>query len=122
MTVYPGIKLEAILALNVTTAQPHGHIDYVDYGPTGEAAYPNSTTFAMNNSTAVTILSAPMAGQTKVRQVTELMIYNDDTGNISAAIRSSDGTTVRLYVSTVITSSKALLYQSPGGAGWQFNI
>ncbi len=58
-----------------------------------------------------------MAGQTKAREITELSIYNDDTGNISAAVRTSDGTTVRLYVSTIVSSTDTLVYQKMGG--WQ---
>ncbi len=120
MIIYPGIRLEAILGATVSTRQPHAHVDYIDYGITGIPAYPNSTTIPLAGVTSVIILPGPMSGQTKVREITELSIYNDDTGNISAAIRTSDGTTVRLYVSTVITSSKALLYQHRNS--WQTNI
>ncbi len=118
MIIYPGIRLEAILALNVSTNQPHGHVDYIDYGQTGTQAYPNSTTFALNNSTLVIALPAPMGGQTKAREITELTIYNADTGNVSVAVRTSDGSTNRLYVSTTLNSTKSLIYTTDA-AGWQ---
>ena len=117
MIIYPGIRLEAILGATISTRQPHVHVDYIDYGATGVPAYPNSTTVPMTGVTSVIILNTPMSGQTKAREITELAIYNDDTGNVSVGVRTSDGTTARLYVSTLVMSTDTLVYQKMGG--WQ---
>lgn len=116
MILTPGTKLEAILAGAVSASQPEAHVDYVDYGQTGEPSVPLSNRTALNGASDVTILAACTAGQTKVREVIGASIYNKDSAAVTVTVKTDDGTTERIIVKATLAAAETLVYEK--GDGW----
>lgn len=110
------LKLEALLAANVSTAQPQVHVDYIDYGADGNPTVPAPARTTLNNSTAVTILASPTGGN-KVREPIGLTFYNADSAAVTSIIRSNDGTSTYIIMKQGLAVGETLVYEKK--SGWQ---
>ena len=108
------IRLEAVLAGAVAANQPEVHVDYVDWNPGNEQTAPATFRVALNSSTDVTILAAPVANSK--RQITNASIYNKDTASVTVTVKTDDGTTERIIIKAVLATLEVLLYDQ--NAGW----
>jgi hypothetical protein len=90
--------LEIILSSTVTANQMPVSVTYVDQTTT--AYSPASSNTATNNTTAVTIVSAPAASTQRVIKL--INIYNADTSSNVITVRLNDNSTlVNIIVSTL---------------------
>ena len=120
MILVAGTKLEAVLAGAVAANQPEVHVDYFDWTNksdtngntirTPPASYPT----ALNSTTDVTILAAPVANP--VHEVTGVWIYNKDTASVTVTVKTDDGTTERIIVKMAVATLKTLCWEQ--GVGW----
>ena len=106
MILVPGTKLEAVLAGAVAANQPVVTVDYVDWNPQGVMTNRAQFRVAMNNTTLVTILAAPVANA--VREVLRINVYNVDTSSVTWTLNSDDGTTDIIEVKIAIATLKTL--------------
>lgn len=83
-------KLEAVLAGAVSANQPEVHVVYQDYTFANEKSTPTLFRAALNNTTDVTILAAPVANPR--REVVYISVYNKDTASATVIIKTDDGT------------------------------
>lgn len=66
-----------------------------------------------NNTTAVTILAAPGAGQK--REIKSLSVYNADTASATVTVRLNDNATLRSIVVVTILTGEHLLFTTASG-------
>ena len=108
------LKLEAVLAGAVAANQPEVHVDYEDINKEGHRTNPAPFRVALNNSTDVTILAAPV--QNPVREPIYISIYNKDTAAVTVTIKTDDGTTERIIFKKAIGAGETLQYNRQ--LGW----
>lgn len=114
MILVPLLKLEAVLAGAVAANQPEVHVDYIDYNKSGQIVQPSPFRVALNSTTDVTILAAPVVNQR--REVVCLTIYNKDTASVTATVKTDDGTTERIMVRKTLATLESLCWEK--GVGW----
>ena len=108
------LKLEAVLAGAVAANQPEVHVDYVDWSKDMEQTAPAAYRVALNSTTDVTILAAPV--QNPKREPIEVNIYNKDTASVQVTVKTDDGTTERIIVRRTLTTLQTLCWKR--NVGW----
>lgn len=101
MILTANMNLEAVLGGSVSANQPVAHVVYVDWNPQGNPAPPAMTRTALNNTTDVTILAAPVGNPT--REVLEVNIFNADSASVALTLKTDDGTERKLITRTLTT-------------------
>ncbi len=104
-------SLEILLAGLVTTNQLSVTMDYVDM--TTLTFVSGSSDTISNNTTAVTIASAPAASTQ--RQVKYFSIYNADTVDATVTVRLNNSGTFRILVKTTLNAGDTLMYTDGEG-------
>ena len=107
------LKLEAVLAGAVSANQPEVHVDYIDWNASNEKTSPATFRVALNSTTDVTILAAPVANPK--REVIGLSLYNKDTASVTATVKTDDGTTERIILKKVLATLETLHYSKEDG-------
>lgn len=107
-------RIEAVLAGAVSANQPEVHVDYVDWNQQGEQTPPASFRSALNSTTDVTILAAPVVNPK--REPIEVNIYNKDTASVVVTVKTDDGTTERIIVRRTLTTLQTLCWKR--NVGW----
>lgn len=110
------MKLEAILSTSTSTTQLDITVDFIEYGADGKPTIPGFVRTRTNNSTAVTILPAPVA-PSKARKVIGLTAYNADVIAETLTVRSNIATTTFVYQKQSLAVGESLVYERKGG--WQ---
>lgn len=105
-------SLEYLLSGSVSANQLPFVVNYVNTTREGQN-HPNSANGTSNNTTAVTILGAPSAGEK--RNVQALNIYNADTASVTVTVRLNDNTTMRNIVVVTLSIGDTLIYTSASG-------
>lgn len=113
MNLTAGIKLEAVLASAANTTQPKAHVGFVTYGQEDIYRRPDLQRTALNDTTDVTILTAPEVGE--VKQVTFLSIHNASADTETVTIKTDDGTTEMVWNSKSLTTGQVLSWSPDGG-------
>src|SRR5688572_18709671 len=106
--------LQAVLAGAVSANQPEVHVDYNDYNPQSELTRPAQSRNALNSTTDVTILAAPVVAGT-VREVLRATIYNKDTASVTVIIKTDDGTTERIIMRRTLLTLETLAFEKGVG-------
>lgn len=104
-------SLEIVLGGAVTTNQLPAVAAYVDFTSTTTA--PGSSDTISNNTSTVTLVSAPSASTQ--RQVKYLSIYNADTVQATITIRLNDNSTLRNILITTLDAGDTLFYSDTNG-------
>ena len=108
------MKLEAVLAGAVAANQPEVTVDYIDWNPQGAPTPPAQFRVALNSTTDVTILAAPVGNPT--REPIRIAIYNKDTASVTVTVKTDDGTTERIIMKKVLATLETLHFEK--GSGW----
>lgn len=74
---------------------------------------PQCSTGVSNNTTAVTMLAAPDAGEVNV--IDYLSIYNQDTGPLRIFVQINDGGTVRIMFDFTLATLESMEYVRGAG-------
>ena len=110
------LKLEAVLAGAVAANQPEVHVDYVDWTKDNVQTPPTPFRVALNNTTDVTILAAPVLNPR--REPVGITIYNKDTAAVTVTVKTDDGTTERIIEKKQLAAGETLVYEK-GAGPWQ---
>lgn len=105
-------SLEVDLSGAITTNQLQYVVHYNNTTP-DRLTTSNSTNGLTNNTTAVTMLAAPVPGGK--REIMSLTIYNADTVNATVTVQINDNSTLRTLVVTTLNSQDTLIYTSSSG-------
>lgn len=116
MILIPGLKLEAVLAGAVAANQPEVHVDYIEWTNAGLPSPPNTNRVALNSTTDVTILAAPL--NAKAREPLRITIYNRDTADVVVTVKTDDGTTERIIVRITLATTETLEW-AKGATEWR---
>lgn len=109
-------SIEVLLGGAITTNQLAWQADYVDTSTsTFSATGIGSANGATNNTTAVTMVSAPSASTT--RQLLHLIVSNADTASATVTVRLNDTSTYRQSVKVTLATLESLTYEAQ--AGWR---
>lgn len=108
------ITLKAVLAGSVTTSQPEVTVDYRVWDVTGQPTKPATFRAALNGTTDVIILPAPLV-QGQVFEPLLVSIFNKDTASIVVTVKTDNGTQRGIISKTVATLET--LHWAPN-AGW----
>lgn len=106
-------KLECVLAGAVSANQPEVHVSYVDWNPGNETTAPDTFRTALNSTTDVTVLAAPVLNPK--REVTRASIYNKDTASVTVIIKTDDGTTERIIMRRTLLTLETLAFEKGVG-------
>ena len=99
-------SLEIVLAGAVTSNQLDFVAGYADYD--GTAFTPGANDGTSNDTTAVTIVSAPSSGS--YRTVKYISIYNNDTSAADLTIQLNNSTTTIIITKISLTAGETLIY------------
>ena len=105
-------SLEFLLSGSVTTTQLPFVVSYIGVSQEGTQHF-NSANGASNNTTAVTILGAPVAGAK--RNIQSVSIRNSDTTAKTVTVRLNDNATMRIIVTVTLAVGDHLLYTAASG-------
>lgn len=108
-------KMEAVLGGAVAANQPEVHVDYIDWTPENTQSAPATFRVALNSTTDVTILAAPV-GNPK-REPLGITIYNKDTSSVTVTVKTDDGTTEYIILKRTVQSGGMLEYNK--NYGWR---
>jgi len=114
MILDSSLKLEAVLSGAVAANQPEVHVWYVDWNLQGETSPPVPSRTALNSSTDVTILAAPVSSP--AREVQSLTIYNKDSASVTVTVKTDDSTTERIIQKQTLATTETFCYEK--GVGW----
>lgn len=109
------LKLEAVLDAGVAANQPEVHVDYVTWNVAGVMVKPAPFRTALNSSTDVTILAAPLT-QGFILEPIFISIYNKDTAAVTVTVKTDDGSTERIIHKTLLDTTRTLFWER--GVGW----
>ena len=109
------LRLEAVLGGAVSANQPEVHVDYVDYNVRSEATLPSYFRVALNSTTDVTILAAPVVPNQR-REVVRLNVYNKDTATIVLTIKTDNGTTEFIQFKQSLLTLQTFCWEKGVGA------
>ncbi len=104
-------SLEILLGGAITTNQLVYVASYVDV--TATSLTPAASDGLSNNTTAVTIVSAPAASTQRLLK--ELSIYNNDTVAATVTLRLNDNSTFRIIAKVLIQAGETLAYSDVKG-------
>lgn len=107
------LRLEAVLAGAVSANQPEVHVDYVDWNLSNETTAPDTVRTALNSTTDVTILAAPIMNPK--REVARMTVYNKDTASVTVIIKTDDGTTERIITRRTLLTLETLAFEKGVG-------
>ena len=113
MILNAGLKLEIVLTAAKTTNDMDVTVDFLDYDKHNIPTVPDTVRTASNGTTDVTILAAPTNPR---REPLRICIYNADTADKIAIIKTDDGTTQRVDVRRSITTLTSLIWERK--VGW----
>lgn len=113
MILTTSIKLEAVLSGAITTSQPEYEVDYIDYNNDNAPTFPSPSSGALNNTTDVEILGAPVNNPR--REVLRISIYNKDTVSATVTVKRDDGTE-RILKKVTLLTLESLNFEK--GRGW----
>ena len=99
-------SLEIVLSGAVTTNQLDFVTSYADY--TGTDFTPGSNDGTSNDTTAVTIVSAPAASTYRI--VKNISVFNNDTAAADVTIQLNNNSTVRVIVDITLDPDEQLIY------------
>ena len=105
-------SIEFVLGGAITTNQLPFVCQYCNTTREG-LQHDNTALGISNNTTAVTILSAPGAGQK--REIKSLSVYNADTASATVTVRLNDNATLRSIVVVTILTGEHLLFTTASG-------
>ena len=105
-------SIEFVLGGSITTNQLPFVCQYCNTTREG-LQHDNTALGISNNTTAVTILSAPGAGQK--REIKSLSVYNADTASATVTVRLNDNATLRSIVVVTILTGEHLLFTTASG-------
>ena len=108
------LRLEAVLAAAVAANQPEVTVDYLDWNSEAQSTTPAVARTALNSTTDVTILAAPVLNPK--RDIQRVTIYNKDTASVQVTVKTDDGTTERILVRRTLTTLQSLCFEK--NAGW----
>lgn len=108
------LKLEIVLAGNVTANQLEVQAHYIDWQSTGIPTMPQTVRVATNQTTDVTVLAAPTF-QTKIREIIRLSVYNKDTATATITLKTDDGTTERIILKEALLTLVSLHFEKGRG-------
>lgn len=100
--------LQVLLAGTVAADQAVLYAAFSDIATDGSAFAPGNSSGLTNNTTAVSWVASPIAGN--VRQVKYLSLYNADTAAITATVRVNDGTNTRILVKFTLSAGERVAY------------
>lgn len=104
-----GKSLEVKLAGAVTTTQLPFTVSYIDTLDSDQSVSDIAEGDGVsNNTTAVTMVSAPAAGHT--REVKHLTVYNADTVAATVTIQINNGGTTRILIKVTLDAGDTLEY------------
>lgn len=107
------MKLEAVLGGAVAANQPEAHVCFFDKNISGEDTKGAMQRTALNNTTDVTICSAPQ--QNYVRNIDSVSIYNKDTATVAVTVKTDNGTTEFIMVKKSLGAGESLQYTKHNG-------
>lgn len=116
MIIDSTLKIEAVLAAAVAANQPVVHVDYIDWNQEGIATPPQTFRVALNSTTDVTILAAPLQANNTRREPIRISIYNPDTASATVTVKTDDGTTERTLIRATMLTLESLHWEK--GRGW----
>lgn len=116
MILDTNVKLQIVLAGNVTTSQLEYHVHFRDRNREGKPAEPGLSRGATNNTTDVTMLDAPGTNNPR-REIEGISVYNKDSVSATAILKTDDGTTERIINQITLATLETLYYDGNGG-GW----
>lgn len=105
-------SLEVVLGAIVSTNQLPVVATYVDITAT-PTYVPAANTTQTNNTTAVTVVAAPVADTQ--RQIKFLSVYNADTTAATVIVQYNDNSTLRIICKFVLQTFETLLYTDGEG-------
>ena len=105
-------SLEYLLGGAVTANQLPFVVNYVNTTREGQE-HQNSNNGISNNGTAVTVLSAPQAGDK--RSIQSFSVYNADSASATVTVRLNDNATMRNIVVVTLATGDTLIYTSASG-------
>lgn len=106
-------SLEIILAGAITTNQLPWTATYADHDPAVPSFTATPADGATNNTTSVTMVSAPAAGIQ--RTIKRLNVYNADTAQATVTIRVNNSGTLRTQFSIVLQTGERIEYEDGKG-------
>ena len=113
MILTTGSKLEALLAGAVAANQPQVHVTYAPWNAQGVIAVPATYRVALNDTTPVTILAAPVANPNI--EILGVDVYNKDTASVTVTVQVDDGTTDWLWIKYALATLKTLTWRKYTG-------
>lgn len=99
-------SLEVVLAGTVATSQPTFVVSYAEH--TSVSFTPKNDVGSTNNSTPVTLVSAPAASTQ--RQIKYLNVFNIDTADVTVTIQYNNNGTIRTLTKITIEPGEQLVY------------
>ena len=108
------LKLEIVLTAAKTTNDMDVTVDYLDWNLQGEPTVPSFFRVASNGTTDVTILAAPTIVGTR-REPQRITVYNKDTADKIALIKTDNGTTEFIEVRRTIPTLISLVWEKTTG-------
>ena len=108
------LTLELVLTAAKTTNDMDVTVDYIAWTVEGLPTKPTFKRTASNGSTDVTILAAPLVVGT-ILEPLRITVYNKDTADKIAIVKTTDGTTDYIEVRVSITTLKSLVWEKTTG-------
>ena len=109
------LRLEIILTAAKTTNDMDVTVDYKDWNVEGKTTKPGTFRAASNGVTDVIILAAPIVVGT-IREPLRVAVYNKDTVDKIAIIKTDNGTTEFIEVRKTLLTLQTLAWEK--GVGW----
>lgn len=108
------LKLEIVLTAAKTTNDMDVTVDYIAWTVEGLPTKPATFRTASNGVTDATILAAPTVVGTILEPI-RITVYNKDTADKIAIIKTDDGTTEKIETRVSITTLKSLVWEKTTG-------
>ena len=108
------LRLELVLTAAKTTNDMDVTVDYQDWTVEGEDTIPDTYRIASNGVTDVIILAAPVIN--KRREPLRITIYNKDTADKIAIVKTDNGTTEFIEMRRTIATLTSLVWEKT--IGW----
>jgi hypothetical protein len=106
-------SLEIILDGAITTNQLPFTATYIDHDPAAPSTTLTPADGQTNNTTAVTMVSAPAVGIQ--RTIKRVNVYNADTAQATVTIRINNGGTMRVQLTVTIQTGERIEYEDGEG-------
>lgn len=109
------LRLEIVLTAAKTTNDMDVTVDYIAWNADGRPTTPRPFRVASNGVTDVTILAAPIVVG-MIFEPMRIAIYNRDTADKIAIVKTDNGTTEFIEVRRTITTLTTLMWEK--NVGW----